>query len=143
MGREKVKITKKTKKEAKRRSQIVSLILGSMVISLALGLFSSFASTKITHLAIPTPSPKTQESAIKAIANPALSKAPEEKKQKLPLGKGETALYTVKENDSLFKIGKMYCDSNRAYLDIAEKNNIFPPYILHTGDVLTVSCPEL
>ncbi len=140
MKKRKIKIAKNKRKNTQVKTQLTSLIVGSLATLFILGVFSSFVNTKISHIAKPTPAAKTQESAIKAIADPVLSKTPVVKKQTLPLGKGEVATYTVKDNDSLSKIGKMYCNSDRAYLDIAEKNNIYSPYTLHTGDVLTVSC---
>ncbi|HSX40169.1 MAG TPA: LysM peptidoglycan-binding domain-containing protein [Candidatus Saccharimonadales bacterium] len=49
-------------------------------------------------------------------------------------------IYTVKENDSIATIGKAVCNDDRAYLYIADQNNLYPPYTLQPGDKLSITC---
>ena len=49
-------------------------------------------------------------------------------------------LVKYKEFATLFGIGKLFCNDNAAWIDLAEKNALYPPYILHKGDNLTISC---
>ena len=58
----------------------------------------------------------------------------------LPFTKSSPITYTVQENDSLASIGMKFCEDPRAWLILADKNNLYEPYTIHPGDKLTVSC---
>lgn len=60
--------------------------------------------------------------------------------KKLPATSSERVYYTVKNGDSIARIGMKYCNDKRAWLSIVEENNLYPPYILQPGDIITISC---
>ena len=60
--------------------------------------------------------------------------------KKLPFTKTEQFKYTVEQGDSLAKIGKIFCDDTKAYLYLAQLNNITESVTLQPGDSITVEC---
>lgn len=60
--------------------------------------------------------------------------------QKLPATSSDKIFYTVKKGDNSAKIGLKNCNDKRAWLYIVEDNNLYPPYILQPGDIITISC---
>lgn len=63
--------------------------------------------------------------------------------KKLPATSSEKIYYTVKNGDNSAKIGLKYCGDKRAWLSIVEENNLYPPYLLQPGDIITISCPSI
>ncbi len=61
---------------------------------------------------------------------------------KLPFTKSEALTYTIKDNDSLAKLGITFCNDKRGYLYLEEQNNLIEPYTLHPGNTISISCPS-
>lgn len=60
--------------------------------------------------------------------------------KKLPFTKGNSFKYTLKEGDSMAKIGNVFCNDPKAYLYLRELNNITEFDTLHPGDTIVVKC---
>ncbi len=60
--------------------------------------------------------------------------------KRLPFTAGEPFAYTVAKHDTLYTIGKVFCNSKASWIDLAMTNKIYAPYILHAGDTLIISC---
>lgn len=61
--------------------------------------------------------------------------------KRLPQTAGESFGYTVRQNDSLYKLGMTFCNDKSAWVHLAEQNNLVYPYTLYASQVLTISCP--
>lgn len=129
------------------------LIIGSIVLIAALGILSNqILKKKPSVIVSPTPTiavtpsvtttpQKTTDTAREALTNKVTTPAPK-LVTKLPLTKGETISYIVKKNDSIAKLGETFCNNKRAWITIAEDNNIYYPYTIQPGDILKISCPN-
>lgn len=62
--------------------------------------------------------------------------------KKLPFTASEPVSYTLKEGDSLAKLGSVFCNDKRAWMYLEQLNNLNEPYMLHPGDIITISCPS-
>lgn len=157
------KITKKAAiSPATTDSQRKSLIAG-VIILLGLALiFGIAAYKKYNKPAVPQPTPTVPSSSPTSIpptntttpqTAPSLSptgstkstetqtKTQEKIVKKLPLTAKGDRTHRVKEGETLTEIGKRYCNDDRAYLTLIEKNNLIEPYTLHVGDLITIACP--
>ncbi len=67
-------------------------------------------------------------------------KIPSQIVKKLPNTKTDAFVYTVRNNDSLARIGKTFCNDRKAYLYLSESNHLTVPYALHVGQKLTIAC---
>lgn len=141
--------TKRIKRKAQKPLSINSLyqtnrtglIVGGFVVIIALILFSqSFFKGNKTKPTNTTAIPYPSISAPKDSSKTSATESAKPIVNTLPFTAGDTFTYTVKERDTLFSIGKVFCNSNAAFLELAERNNIYPPYTLHRGDTLEISC---
>ncbi len=135
-----------------------SLIAG-VIILLGLALIFGIAAYKkyskpSSTQPTPTQSPSTTSPtpAHTTITQPQISLIPsestksaetskEEVVKKLPPTTKGKRMHTVSEGETLSEIGKRYCDDDRAYLTLIEKNNLVEPYTLHQGEMITIACP--
>lgn len=60
--------------------------------------------------------------------------------KKLPFTGSTDITYTVRENDSLASIGDKFCNDNRAWIYLEEKNNMDENSSIHPGDVIKIAC---
>lgn len=59
---------------------------------------------------------------------------------KLPHTSSSSVNYEVRKGDNLAKLGKLFCQDKRAWIHLAELNQISEPYILTVGDQVTINC---
>ena len=115
------------------------LILGAVIVFVILGSFvlKTNNSKKINQ----TPMMKTTATITKIPSRaPIKEMMPSPIIKKLPFTKSEQFQYTIKSGDSLGKIGNIFCNDSKAYLHLAQLNNISESVTLQPGDTITVDC---
>lgn len=164
MARKK-KITKKPAStvSSKRYSRLVasnrnSLIAGTLAVVFLLGLVFAINRSKNHNAPLPPMAPKAPSVNISTTATPSASIAPTTTNatasamqagknatgsapvKKLPFTSSDRIFYTVKNGDSVARIGNRLCNDKRAWLYIEQDNNLVEPYSLQPGDTLIISC---
>lgn len=167
--KKKLSLVKKGKTPAKQSAQTLiqtrsrSLVIGAAVVvgGLALLAFAlSRSNTAFQPLPPVAPSiiPLTVTAPTAPKANPTKTEAtPTQKQQqtqkptvtpsvaqKAPVKKlpntSKGIMYTMQDGDSIARVGNTLCGDTRAYLYIAEDNNLYEPYVLQPGDTILVQC---
>ena len=113
------------RKKIKKTSKTTSLFLGIVVIISLLVAINSFF-TSISQ----QPQPEKSKAVLTIVKKP------------IEEPKNEQISYLVKKNDNLSKMAKNLCGNKSEWVLLAEKNNLMPPYVLHEGESLTISCSK-
>lgn len=145
-----------------RTSLIVGSIIVLAIVLVAAGLsykyikhrIPTFAPTKQTSSTSITPTPSvsaTVSASVSPTTNPTATQSPTPSNaqnqlangspvKKLPFTGGTDITYTVRENDSLAAIGEKFCNDNRAWIYLEQKNDLNENSTLHPGDTVKIAC---
>lgn len=128
------------------KSQTKSLAVGIIIVGFGLFILAGYTyknrQTLTTSIlpsaamttAAPTPnsSPSTQTPTPAAMAQkPPVTVLP---------NTSSKVTYTVRDGDSLATIGETLCKSDRAWLSIANTNQITYPYVINPGETYIITC---